>query len=88
MTSSTLRNKSVKLVGLADSCGAFQTHLYFSLSRAEAVRSAIVVAGKGKIEPLRLLLKGYGGLAPFACNDTSKGSALNRRVEVWVNRDQ
>ena len=88
MTSSILRNKSIKLVGFADSGGAFQTNLSLSLSRAEAVRSAIVAAGKGKIEPSRLLVRGYGELAPVACNDTSKGKAFNRRVEVWVDRDQ
>ncbi len=88
MTSAKLRDKSVKLIGFADSGGAFQTNLTLSLSRAEAVRTAIVRAGNGKIEPSRLLVKGYGELAPVACNDTSTGKAFNRRVEVWVDRDQ
>lgn len=88
MTSSKLRNKSVKLIGFADSGGSFQTNLTLSLSRAEAVRTAIVQAGKGKIESSRLLVKGYGELAPVACNDTSTGKAFNRRVEVWVDSDQ
>ena len=88
MTSSMLRNKSIKLIGFADSGGSFQTNLTLSLSRAEAVRSAIVRAGNGKIEPSRLLVKGYGELAPVACNDTGPGKAFNRRVEVWVDRDQ
>ena len=88
MTSDKLRDKSVKLIGFADSGGAFQTNLTLSLARAEAVRTAIVRAGKGKIEPSRLLVKGYGELAPVACNDNSAGKAFNRRVEVWVDRDQ
>ncbi len=88
MSSPLLRNKSIKLIGFADTEGSFQTNLTLSLSRAEAVRSAILRAGKGRIETSRLLVKGYGELAPVACNDTRAGKSFNRRVEVWVDRDQ
>ena len=88
MKSPRLRGKSVKLIGFADSGGSFQTNLTLSLSRAEAVRSAILEIAKGKVEPSRFLVKGYGELAPVACNDSNTGRAFNRRVEVWVDRDQ
>ncbi len=83
-----LKGKQVKLIGFADSGGSFQTNLTLSLSRARAVQAALIQAAGGKLEAARLVVKGYGELAPVACNDTPVGKAFNRRVEVWVNRDQ
>ena len=88
MQSSKLANRVVKLIGFADSAGSFQDNLALSLSRANAVRDALVAAGGSSIDPSRIVVKGYGELAPVACNDSLPGKVLNRRVEAWVGREQ
>lgn len=77
-------NKTVLLLGFADSIGAFDANLRLSLKRAQAVQKALVTAGEAKLPPSKLVARGYGELAPVACNDTIESRTLNRRVEVWI----
>ncbi|MGI9520171.1 MAG: phosphate ABC transporter substrate-binding/OmpA family protein [Hyphomicrobiaceae bacterium] len=88
MAGKDLKDKAIKLIGFADSGGAFENNLSLSLSRARAVRAALLKAGEGRINPSQVLVRGYGELAPVACNNSLESKAFNRRVEVWVDRNQ
>jgi phosphate transport system substrate-binding protein len=82
---SELKGRRVLLAGFTDvDGGKFQANLAQSAKRAAVVRSLVVAAGGAALDARRILAKGYGPLAPIACNDTAEGRALNRRVEVWV----
>ncbi len=79
-----LKGRAIKLIGFADAGGSFQTNLALSISRAQAVRAELLEASDNRLQSGGLEIKGYGELAPVACNDTLQGKAFNRRVEVWV----
>jgi phosphate transport system substrate-binding protein len=88
MLNGNLKGKSIKLIGFADSGGSFENNQVLSVSRARAVQSALIAASERQLAAERLVVKGYGELAPVACNDSDTGRAFNRRVEVWVDREQ
>lgn len=77
-------SKPVLLLGFADAVGSFEANLKLSQKRAQAVQKALLTAAQGRIPATRLLIKGYGELAPVACNDSIESRTLNRRVEIWV----
>lgn len=79
------RNQDLKveIAGHTDSTGSAEYNKGLSLRRAEAVRQYMV--GK-KVSPGRLTAVGYGEEEPVADNGTDEGKALNRRVEMRVNR--
>lgn len=80
-----MRGKPVLLLGFSDNVGGFASNSALSLRRANQVRLALLAAaGPGAIDSRRLIAKGYGPLAPVACNDSAAGHDKNRRVEVWV----
>ena len=77
--------KRVVLAGYTDASGIkFQANLNHSFKRAAQVRAALLVAGGKQLDQRPIAAKGFGPLAPVACNDTAEGQRLNRRVEVWV----
>ncbi len=88
MLNGNLKGKSIKLIGFADSGGSFENNQVLSVSRARAVQSALIAASERQLAAERLVVTGYGELAPVACNDSDTGRAFNRRVEVWVDREQ
>ncbi|WP_226663175.1 OmpA family protein [Microbulbifer aggregans] len=53
-----------------------------ALSRAEARRTALAVADQLNLPGYMVTSSGKGATQPIAANDTAKGRALNRRVEV------
>ncbi|WP_226702046.1 OmpA family protein [Microbulbifer elongatus] len=53
-----------------------------ALSRAEARRVALAVADQLNLPGYMVTSSGKGSSQPIAANDTAKGRALNRRVEV------
>lgn len=67
------------IVGHTDNQGKLDYNTKLSQARAAAVVKALVRMGAdaGKLSP-----KGVGPLAPAATNDSEKGRALNRRVEL------
>lgn len=79
-----MKQKSVLLVGFTDSIGTVPINRGLSLRRATQVRTALLAAARGAIDPRQIIASGYGSLAPVACNDTVEGRDLNRRVEVWL----
>ncbi len=78
-----LAGKRIILAGFTDATGRFAVNVAAASRRAGQVRSALLAAAGG-FEPRLVQSKGYGPIAPVACNGTSEGARLNRRVEVWV----
>ena len=76
--------KKILLAGFTDANGEkFLANFTHSYKRSNQVRTALLAASGQKIDHRLLNVKGYGPLAPVACND-AEGARLNRRVEVWV----
>ena len=75
-------NSSLKLyvVGHTDNVGKIDYNMQLSRARAEAVVKTLVT--KFGVAQNRLDPYGVGPLAPVASNETEKGRALNRRVEL------
>lgn len=56
----------------------------WALSTARAVNVLRFLINTGGVSPERLSAAGYGQYKPVASNSTSKGRALNRRVDIVV----
>lgn len=77
--------RQIMLLGFADSVGGFPNNLVLAQNRADAVRAELLRVGGSDLQPERVVAKGYGELAPVACNLVEDGGRFfNRRVEVWV----
>ncbi|MCX5786284.1 MAG: OmpA family protein [Elusimicrobia bacterium] len=64
--------------------GDYSTNWELSSARATAV--ADFLAAKFAISNTRMICAAYGEYRPVALNDTPKGRALNRRIEIIVSR--
>jgi len=84
MLTPQLRNKKIILMGFTDSVGKGEGNQRLSQSRAEQVRTALLAAGAGAIDPAQIEVRGYGELSPLGCNEETEGRRINRRVEVWT----
>lgn len=69
---------SIEVQGHTDSAGNDEYNLQLSQDRADAVRNYLVERG---IDQARLTARGYGETRPIESNRTSRGRAINRRVE-------
>ena len=76
----------VALVGFTDGDGAFEANRALSIGRAQQVAATIEQAAAGRLSGVQFIAKGYGELAPSACNETLEGKRINRRVEVWIRK--
>ncbi|MHC8368238.1 OmpA family protein [Pseudomonas sp. ZT5P21] len=72
---------AVLVLGHSDSSGAAPANVKLSQERAQAVAAIFRLSG---LQRDRLMLRGMGGEAPRAANDSVEGRALNRRVELLV----
>jgi len=72
----------IRIEGCSDSVGSDKVNLLLSRKRAAVVLNYLVITGG--IDPDRLHAVGYGEEKPIADNDTRKGRALNRRVELVI----
>ncbi|WP_321491503.1 OmpA family protein [uncultured Desulfobacter sp.] len=70
---------AVTIEGHTDNAGSLEYNNTLSLERAQAVKSYLT---DRDIDEHRLSCKGSGYSKPVASNNTSKGRALNRRVEI------
>ena len=71
----------LEINGHTDNVGSLKINEKLSLSRAKVVMEYLVKKG---IDSKRLSIKGYAFAKPIEDNKTSKGRALNRRVEIVV----
>ena len=78
------QGSTVSLVGFTDNDGAFDANRRLSVSRAKKVAADLNSTSGERLSHLKFLTDGFGEMSPVACNSTSAGKALNRRVEVWV----
>ncbi len=76
-------NSTIQLLinGHTDNTGSIKVNEKLSLSRAKVVMNYLIKKG---ISANRLTAKGYAYTMPLAENTTSKGRAINRRVEIVV----
>ena len=72
---------SIEIQGHTDSVGDEDYNKDLSKRRANSVKDFLANRG---VEPGRLIIKGYGEIAPIADNKTPDGRATNRRVELKV----
>ncbi|MGR3455452.1 phosphate ABC transporter substrate-binding/OmpA family protein [Pseudooceanicola sp.] len=72
-------------VGFSDGKGRAETNARIALRRAESVRRAILAAAETLDERrVRLEVDAFGEAMPMACDASTWGAQVNRRVEVWV----
>lgn len=84
LVSPAYAHKNIVLLGFSDSVGTGPINEGLSLTRALQVRTALLNAAGGQIDPARIEVKGYGELSPLGCNESIDGRRINRRVEVWT----
>ena len=72
---------AVLILGHSDTSGSAPANVKLSQERAQAVAAIFRLSG---LQRDRLMLRGLGGDAPRAANDSVQGRALNRRVELLV----
>jgi len=70
----------IEIDGYTDNIGTEAYNLKLSLKRAESVKDILV--NIYKINPKRIIIKGFGESYPLVPNTTSTNRALNRRVEI------
>lgn len=79
----SINKKAIYMIGFTDSVGQASTNLRLSIKRANAAMQYL--ADKGiKIDQNNIT--GFGEAYPIATNETAKGRAKNRRVEIWVKK--
>lgn len=78
----------VMFVGFTDNVGAFDRNRSLSLSRARKVAAELKAYAGEQVSGIEFDFKGFGEIAPSACNVSENGRAINRRVEVWIETDR
>jgi phosphate transport system substrate-binding protein len=78
--------RRLTFVGFSDGEGGADANRQLSQRRAEAVMSA-VLAETEVFDRSRVVLAtdGFGEALPMACDDSTWGRQVNRRVEIWVD---
>jgi len=71
----------IEISGHTDNVGNIQSNQILSENRAKSVYQYLV---SNKIDPSRLVYKGYGETQPIAPNDTEEGRSKNRRTEFKI----
>lgn len=73
----------IRIEGHADATGTEQLNTKLSSNRAEAVKSYLAKKG---ISADRISVEGFSSTQPVSDNNTSKGRAQNRRVEIKLKK--
>jgi len=77
--------RSLYFIGFSDGVGPADRNRQIALTRAEAVRDAVLDLSE-TIDPeyANLQVDAFGEALPLACDDSAWGRQANRRVEVWL----
>ncbi|WP_439123679.1 substrate-binding domain-containing protein [Marivita sp.] len=77
--------RQLVFVGFSDGEGPAAGNLRIAQQRAQAVKQAIeATVESSNLSQVQLSTDAFGEAMPMACDDTSWGRQVNRRVEVWV----
>ena len=87
MQAGSFRGESLLLAGFSDGSGAAIANLSLSQTRAEAVLAALREAAPDLTDDQIPQVMAFGEALPMACDETSAGRRLNRRVELWLRPD-
>ncbi len=79
-----LDGKEVVFLGFTDSVGKSELNVFLSQNRADLVLDSVLQASPGLADRVSMRAVGVGEISPVGCNDTNRGRAINRRVEVWL----
>lgn len=74
---------SITVEGHTDSSGDDAANMTLSQKRADSVKARLVADG---VDASRIATKGYGETMPVGDNSTKEGMAMNRRIEVKINK--
>ncbi len=77
-------SKTIKITGHTDNIGDEDYNLELSKRRALAVKRYLV---SQSISPSRILTEGLGETQPKASNESERGRAMNRRIEVRFSKN-
>lgn len=72
------------LAGFSDGSGTAKTNLALSQARADGILGAMRALAPQLPEAALPQVMAFGEVMPMACDETSAGRRLNRRVEVWL----
>ncbi|WP_121630416.1 phosphate ABC transporter substrate-binding/OmpA family protein [Tropicibacter alexandrii] len=73
-------------VGFSDGQGPAPSNLSIARTRAEAVRDAVLAeAQTADLSRITVETRAFGEAMPMACDDSSWGRQVNRRVEIWLD---
>jgi len=75
----------IEILGHTDMEGSAETNKILSEKRAQRVMKYLISRG---IDEKRITAIGYGNTQPLTTNNTSRGKALNRRVEFIVSYEE
>ena len=78
------RGKTLVFAGFTDAAGSPAVNAALAARRALQVRSAVLAAARGPVPFVATQVRGFGAVAPVACNSEGADKLLNRRVEVWL----
>ncbi len=85
MAIGTYRDQDMILAGFSDGSGPASENLALSRARAESVAAALALAAPDLPDRQTLpRVEAFGEVLPMACDTTSGGRRLNRRVELWL----
>lgn len=77
--------REIMIVGFTDSVGSAGVNANLGKKRADQVLARVrELAPEGLLDNLTFTTVGRGEVSPIACNDTTHGRFLNRRVEIWI----
>ncbi|WP_136636143.1 substrate-binding domain-containing protein [Pseudooceanicola onchidii] len=77
--------RELTFVGFSDGEGSASANRRIAMTRAQAVRRAVVAAARtADMDRIDIDVAAFGEAMPMACDDSAWGRQVNRRVEVWV----
>ncbi len=79
-----LQGKALILAGFSDGSGPAAANLALSQDRAAGVLAQLKALAPTMAETQIPQVIGFGEALPMACDETTAGRRLNRRVEVWL----
>jgi phosphate transport system substrate-binding protein len=78
------KGEALVFAGFSDGSGAAQANLDLSRARAESVAAALRAEAPDLPDDLIPTVDAFGETMPMACDATTPGRQLNRRVELWI----